>query len=190
MTRMVRKLVAVPVAVVSAVALAVAGGGFALAATQGVLDVPFTEHDNRSDKAPAAPESINPGLTHATNAPSSPGAPEGTPSASPSPSLSGLCVAVQAGAAEVNKANPAFAALTAAAGSAEDIAAYCTALVGDRPVRPAKPTQAASPTISPKPTQAASPTIPPKPTQAAEPTIPPKPEQAVQPTVPPKPQTP
>jgi hypothetical protein len=172
MIKTVRRMLAAPVAALGAAALVLAGGGIALAASQGALDVPFSGHDNRSDKAPAAPATTNPGLTHAATV--VPETPESTathtPSATPSPSLSGLCQAFQAGAADVNHSNPAFGALTAAAGGESNVATYCTDRIGAAHTRPAKPTQAAAPTHPAKPTQAATPGQRTVPTQAATPT--------------------
>jgi hypothetical protein len=175
MIKTVRRMMAAPVAALGAAALVLAGGGIALAASQGALNVPFSGHDNRSDKAPAAPATTNPGLTHAaTVVPETPETPESTaphtPSATPSPSLSGLCQAFQAGAADVNHSNPAFGALTAAAGGESNVATYCTDRIGAAHTRPAKPTQAAAPTHPAKPTQAATPGQRTVPTQAATPT--------------------
>lgn len=177
MSRTVRKLLAVPAAGLAAAGVLVAGGGVAFAASQGALHVPFTGHDNRSPEAPTAPASENPGLSQ-THSPATPSA-DGTqtPSGTPSPSLDGLCQAFQAGANHNGEDNPAFAALTAAAGGADKVSAYCVDRIGPstKPTHPAKPTQAASPTHPAKPTQAASPTHPAKPTQAP---TPPRPTQA------------
>jgi hypothetical protein len=172
MIKTVRRMMAAPVAALGAAALVLAGGGIALAASQGALNVPFSGHDNRSDKAPAAPATTNPGLTHvATVVPDTPeSTATHTPSATPSPSLSGLCQAFQAGAADVNHSNPAFGALTAAAGGESNVATYCTDRIGAAHTRPAKPTQAAAPTHPAKPTHAATPGQRTVPTQAATPT--------------------
>jgi hypothetical protein len=167
MTRFGRKIVAAPAAALAAAGLLVAGGGLAMAASQGAVHVPFTGHDHRSTHAPSAPATSNPGLTRAES--TAPSAPESTepasPSASPSPSLAGLCVAFQAGAAHDGKDNPAFNALTTAAGGADQVAAYCTGLIGPS----TKPTHPARPTHPTRPTQAAQPTHPAKPSQAATP---------------------
>lgn len=171
----VRKLVAAPAVAFSAAGLVLTGGGLAIAASQGALHVPFTGHDNRPDDAPSAPTSTNPGIDR-TDVPGS-GKPSDlptssqSPGATPSPSLEGLCRAFQAGAAEVNHENPAFAALVAAAGGEENLTTYCVDLVGP----PKKPTTPVTPTRPAKPTQAATPTpggaatTPSKPTQAATP---------------------
>lgn len=171
MLRTARKLLAAPVAALGAAALLLAGGGIALAASQGALNVPFTGHDHRSDKAPAAPATTNPGLSRATTTAGARPTASPTPSASPSPSLAGLCQAFQAGAAEVNHSNPAFAALVTAAGGDANIATYCVGLIGPAtgPTHPAMPTQAATPTHPAAPTQAATPTRPDAATHAATP---------------------
>lgn len=187
MTRLKKKIVAAPVAATGIAGLVLAGG-VAVAASAGVIDVPFDGHDNRSDKAPDAPSSTNPGLDRTDGpTPGGPGAsptgganPDGSPQGSPTPSLDGLCKAFQAGAYKDDKKSPAFGALAAAAGGAENVATYCVDRIGERPSRPAKPTQAAQPTKPAKPTQAAQPTQPPQPTQAAQPTQ--KPTQAGKPT--------
>ena len=94
-----------------------------------------------------------------------------THSASPSPNLAGLCHAYQAGALEQGKAseNPAFTALSTAAGGEENLDAFCAELLGTpasqdgeepgddqsegaahgkahKPEHPVKPSQAAEPT--------------------------------------------
>jgi hypothetical protein len=191
MNRLVRRIAALPAVGVAAGALALGGGGLALAATHGAVNVPFTGHDNRADHAPAAPTSANPGLTRTPGAPQSPGTarPTSVPSATPSPSLVGLCHAYQAGAVPRKTSNPAFAALAAAAGGAGQVTGYCSGVLGaashptpshptpSHPTSPAHPAPSATPTHpvpdhattppGPRPTQAASPTIPPRPTRAA-----------------------
>jgi hypothetical protein len=158
MSRPMRKLAAAPVLALGVAGAVLAGGGVALAASQGALHIPFSGHDNRSDNAPSAPASTNPGLTR-TGAPTdaSSSAPEATqtpetPGASPSPSMIGLCRAFQAGATHDGKTNPAFSALAATAGGVDNISTYCVTLIGSpaphpaAPTHPAKPTQAANPT--------------------------------------------
>jgi hypothetical protein len=163
-----RRLAALPVAALAAAGLLVGGGSIAFAAAQGAVHVPFTGHDHRSAHAPAAPSSTNPGLSRTPGQPSSENTPGASathlPSASPSPSLEGLCSAYQAGAVPRKATNPAFAALSAAAGGADGVSAYCTGLIG---AKPAHPSEAASPTIPPHPTQGATRPRPPRPTQAA-----------------------
>lgn len=186
MSRMTRKIAAAPVAALGAGALILGGGGFALAASQGA--VPFTGHDNRSDHAPAAKASTNPGQVtaaskRASHTPSPSDAPTeaadvATPAGTPSPSLRGLCKAFQAGALAKPKTSPAFAALTSAAGGQDQVATYCVTLLA---TPKAHPTQAATPTHPAKPAQAATPTKPAKPAQAATPTKKAHPTQAATP---------
>jgi hypothetical protein len=174
MSRLTSRIAAVPAAILGAAGLVVAGGGIALAASQGAVHVPFTGHDNRPADAPSATATVNPGLTH-TDEPTddatdeatdeaTEGA-EATPGATPSPSLHGLCVAFQAGAMDHAATNPAFTALQTAAGGADNVAAYCVGLIGERshPTHPAKPTQAATPHVRPS-----HPTHPSRPTQAPD----------------------
>jgi len=181
-----RRKLAVPAVALAAAGVLAATGGVALAASNGALHVPFTGHDNRSDKAPTAPESTNPGLgaSGKPSATTTDGAtPKAHPTADPSPSLRGLCVAFQAGSPKDGKTNPAFTALTKAAGGADNVTTYCVALLGTpkaHPTHPAKPTQPVKPTHPAKPTQAASPTKPTHPTKPAKPT------QAASPTQGPK----
>lgn len=166
MSRMTRKITAVPFAALGAGALILSGGGLALAASQGAVDVPFTGHDNRSDKAPAAKSTVNPGQAKATwptpsAEPSKAPGHTPTPAGTPSPSLRGLCKAFQAGALAKSKTSPAFAALTTAAGGQDQVATYCVDVLATprtKPAHPAKPTQAATPTRPAKPSQAATPT--------------------------------
>src|SRR5215212_3258757 len=92
----------------------------------------------------------------------------------------GLCRAYTSGnKAEQGQAleSPAFAALVAAAGGADNVATYCGTVTsgpsGSHPTHPAHPTQAVTPTHPTHPahpTQGASPTHPAHPTQAATPT--------------------
>ncbi len=66
-----------------------------------------------------------------------------TASATPSPNLKGLCTAFQAGATDnPGKASdsPAFQALVNAAGSADQVDAYCAALLANDPSAPVHPT--------------------------------------------------
>ncbi len=158
MARLTRTIVSAPVAVLSAAVLVISGSGLALAASDGALNVPFTGHDNRSERAPEAPAESNPGLDRAAGEEPEPTEePEVTPSsdAAPSPSLKGLCKAYQAGASafEKEKLNPAFIALVAAAGEAESVATYCVELVGEsrKSDRPAKAEGAGKPEGKGKP---------------------------------------
>jgi hypothetical protein len=178
LARGMRKLAAAPVAALTAAGLVLAGGGLAIAASQGAVHVPFTGHDHRSGHAPSAPTSTNPGLTHTTGSSASESTeptagPTHLPSASPSPSLAGLCRAFQAGATHDGKANPAFSALYAAAGGVAATEAFCTNLIGPAPTHPTHPTHPVKPTQAPT----SHPTHPAKPTQAptSHPTHPVKP---------------
>ncbi len=159
---MARRLRTVLTAPVVAVGLVISGGSLALAAAQGALDVPFTGHDNRSDRAPDAPAETNPGLQRAASGEAEgPGDPEDTDAeesgseASPTPSMRGLCRAFQAGARafEKEKVNPAFGALIESAGGAENVATYCVDLVGPskKPEHPAKPDHPTKPEHPAKP---------------------------------------
>lgn len=185
----IRKLVTAPAALAAATGLVVAGGGLALAASQGALHAPFQGHDHRSDHAPSAPASTNPGLSRTdspSGEPSDTATPTAThtPSGTPSPSLEGLCHAFQAGAMSHNHANPAFAALTKAAGGTANIATYCVGLIGPShkpstpvtPTHPAKPTQAPTSHPSTPSRQGNPPTTPPgRPTSLPTPTSHPTP---------------
>lgn len=168
MSRFTRKIAAAPAAAFAAVGMVVAGGGIALAASQGSVHVPFTGHDNRASAAPSASATVNPGLTHTPSAEPSDDAtdesPSAAPSATPSPSLDGLCVAYQAGAMAKAATNPAFTALTTAAGGAGNIDAYCTARIGAPRTHPATPTHPAKPTQAATPHQRTAPTHPAVPT--------------------------
>jgi len=84
-------------------------GGVALAADQGVIDVPGISHREK-DKAPKEKKQ--------------------TPA--PRPSLAGLCKAYQASDSAQRLDNPAFTALTTAAGGAENVTTYCVELVGEK----------------------------------------------------------
>ncbi|MEV6235377.1 hypothetical protein [Lentzea sp. NPDC051838] len=109
-----------------AAAAAAAFGGIALAAAAGALP-----GQHREDPKPASDTTAIVSSTKATT-------PEHKPdhSASPSPSLKGLCQAYTAGAgSEHGKAreNPAFSALITAAGGADKVPAYCSDLLADKP---------------------------------------------------------
>lgn len=102
----------------TAVAVA-ATGGIALAASHGAFDTtPPTHHGTSGTHTPSTVASNS-----ATN----------RPTASPSPNLSGLCHAYEAGAtANRGQAlnSPAFQALVTAAGGANSVGTYCTTLLG------------------------------------------------------------
>ncbi|GAA1436863.1 hypothetical protein GCM10009641_37460 [Mycobacterium cookii] len=119
--------------------------------------------------------------------------PTGTTTGTPSPNLSGLCNAYHAAdGAGKSLDSAAFRVLAEAAGGAEQVAAFCVALVGeprgtgkptDKPSPTGKPTDKPSPTDKPtdkpsptgKPTDKPSPTD--KPTDKPSPTDKPTPTQ-------------
>lgn len=130
-----------------AAAAAAAAGGIALAAATGTL--PGQHHE---EPAPTADTNIV--ATTSTKTTSASAGPEKKPdnSASPSPSLKGLCQAYTAGAgSEHGKAhdNPAFSALVTAAGGADRVPAFCADLLDEKPGKsddksshtPGKPTR-------------------------------------------------
>jgi hypothetical protein len=187
MTRITRKAAAAPAAALAAAGLVLAGGGIAFAASQGAVHVPFSGHDSRPSDAPSATATVNPGITrtHQTPQPADDAtdeSPSESLSATPSPSLEGLCVAYQAGAMDKAATNPAFTALQSAAGGADAVGAYCATLIGEpthpaRPTHPAKPTGAATPNRPAAPGhRVAPPTHPVKPTSAPEVSEAPSPE--------------
>jgi hypothetical protein len=117
---------------------AAAAGGIALAAAAGALP-----GQQREEPAPTAGTNVV-STTSTTPKAATPGTPGEKPdnSASPSPSLQGLCQAYTAGAgAEHGKAreNPAFSALTAAAGGADKVPAFCADLLADKSEKTGKP---------------------------------------------------
>lgn len=117
-------LLTVKIAAVSAAA----AGGIALAAAAGTLP-----GQHREEPAPTADTNVV-----VTTSATATGKPDQKPdhSASPSPSLKGLCQAYTAGAgSEHGKAhdNPAFSALITAAGGADRVPAFCADLLGDKP---------------------------------------------------------
>ena len=128
------------VPVLAGVALLVAG-----------CDSPPEAEKKAADSAVAAAKSAEAKSSHA-------------PQATPSPSLRGLCTAYQAGATANNGkalSNPAFSSLVAAAGGKDEVAAYCTKLVGAPPTHPAgKPSSVPSgkPTAVPSVAPTAHPT--------------------------------
>lgn len=133
--RTLRNLGAAKAALVAAL-LVLAGGGIALAAASGpaapsgthsgrpAFAAPRTDASERSE--PEAPD---------TDAPETDSGKPKSAGETPSPSLIGLCHAVQAGAtSNPGKAieNPAFSVLVDAAGGRDKVAAYCTELIGPR----------------------------------------------------------
>lgn len=130
----VTKLLAAKLLAATAVAAA-ATGGLALAATTGALPTPsghthpaVTPSSGGHDGA-GGPGAQASGLDVGAGSSSA----AAHASATPSPSLVGLCRAYQAGAtSNPGQAahNPAFTALTTAAGGADGVDAYCIALIG------------------------------------------------------------
>ena len=121
---------------------AAAAGGIALAAAAGSLP-----GQQRDEHAPPADTKV---VTTSTTEAARSAKPEQKPdnSASPSPSLKGLCQAYTAGAgSEHGKShdNPAFSALITAAGGAERVPGFCASLLGEKPGKsdrePGKPTR-------------------------------------------------
>jgi hypothetical protein len=100
----------------------VAGGGIALAAAGGDPAPQAVEHRTVASPSPK----VDP---KPTDEPGDEPGDEPTSDASPSPSLTGLCKAYQAGgyasSTKNGHVNPAWSALEAAAGGAEDVATYC-----------------------------------------------------------------
>ncbi|NJP35513.1 hypothetical protein [Micromonospora thermarum] len=159
------KLLTLKVAGATAVA-AVATGGVALAATNGVLPNPLTDNA----KVQPSPD--------ATGKPSKQAgkSAEGKNAASPSPSLVGLCHAFRAGAGDnPGKAleNPAFSALITAAGTKEEVAAFCDDLLAKKDARKntptVRPTEARPSHTAGKPDSAPT-TVPSKPAGGGRPT--------------------
>jgi hypothetical protein len=130
----VAKLLAAKLLTASAVATA-AVGGMSVAAATGSLPAPLQDAAHSTFNAPAHGHGHGHGkpnpLPGKTDEPGS--------SASPSPSLKGLCTAYQAGATDNNGNaihNPAFQALVTAAGGTSKLTAYCTKLIGPAPTHP------------------------------------------------------
>jgi hypothetical protein len=113
-----------------AAAATVATGGAALAAATNVLpdQAQSVAHDLLNAPAPSEHGDHN---SEQVGKPAA--KPGDAPKATPSPSLRGLCRAYQAGATSNHgKAltNPAFSALVSAAGGKDNLADYCTKLIG------------------------------------------------------------
>jgi hypothetical protein len=164
---------------VAAAAATASIGGLALAAATGSLPPAAQNAAHDLVRAPAASSQSADADNKSDTATQ-----QSAPSATPSPSMIGLCRAYSAGVAtSKGKAldNPAFNALTTAAGSEAAVPTYCTTLlateVGGKPT--ALPTQAQihRPSTAPSGPPATHPTGPP----ATHPTGPP----ATHPTGPP-----
>jgi hypothetical protein len=101
-------------------------------ATQSTTQISPAETDEPTDDADATDVSSDDQDPPESDSP--------TDTATPSPSLDGLCKAYQAGAANnpgKALANPAFTVLVAAAGGTDNVAAYCVTLVGPARTHPA-----------------------------------------------------
>jgi len=132
----VAKLLAAKLLTASAVATA-AVGGMSVAAATGSLPAPLQDAAHSTFNAPA--HGHGRGHGHGKPNPLPGKTDEPGSSASPSPSLKGLCTAYQAGATDNNGNaihNPAFQALVTAAGGTSKLTAYCTKLVGPAPTHP------------------------------------------------------
>jgi hypothetical protein len=139
--------VAAKLLTISGVALAATGGIAAAAASTGHLPSPLPHSSHASEVAVAAVASSHnkPTATASTSASPSASATEtdsdsseptgAHPSATPSPSLRGLCRSWLARPHEHGKAdtNPAFTVLVTAAGGTDSVQAYCTDLLATAP---------------------------------------------------------
>lgn len=176
--RMSDKLLAAKVGIAAALAAA-ATGGVALAAAAHTQTEP-AHHALPASTSVAAPShdgtptpkatkaAVPPPPSHAAAASAAPTAPGGAgshPSASPSPSLRGLCIAYLAneitGGKRMN--NPAFGALVTAAGGKDKITTYCLTLLraDPHPTRPAKSYSIGPPIPSPGHGLSGPPDVPP-----------------------------
>jgi hypothetical protein len=179
--RMSDKLLAAKLGIAAALAAA-ATGGVALAAAAHTQTEPAhhalpastsvaaPSHDGtptpRATKAAVPPPPPPP--SHAAAASAAPTAPGGAgshPSASPSPSLRGLCIAYLANEITGGKRmdNPAFGALVTAAGGKDKITTYCLTLLraDPHPTRPAKSYSIGPPILSPGHRLSGPPDVPP-----------------------------
>lgn len=187
--------------------VALTSGGFALANSAHLPDLPLLPDrasDRASDRAtesvsttPGRGVSTSPGATSpsggtgstgpSSSATGSAGSPSETPSGTPTPTpdFKGLCKAFQAadrGEAVSSLGSAAFQALAAQAGGADRIATYCIDLIGP-PKETGRPTDKPTPTTRPtpgKPTDKPTPTTQATPTSKPTPTI--KPTPTVKPT--------
>jgi hypothetical protein len=115
--------------------VSVATGGVALAAATNTLpdQAQSVAHDLLNAPSPDEHSSAAQEAQEASEAKQAAAKPSAAPQAMPSPALRGLCTANQAGAtSNSGKAlsNPAFGTLVTAAGGTDEVAAYCTKLVG------------------------------------------------------------
>jgi len=119
----------------------------------------------RATKAAIPPPPPPSHAAAASAAPTAPGGARSHPSASPSPSLRGLCIEYLANEITGGKRmdNPAFGALVTAAGGKNKITIYClTLLRADRqPTRPARSDSIGPPILSPGHRLSGPPDVPP-----------------------------
>ncbi|MCX6395011.1 MAG: hypothetical protein NTV23_00820 [Propionibacteriales bacterium] len=159
-------------AIAAGVAVLLAGGGFAYAASTGHLPE-ILGGDHRSETG-ASNAAQAPGQGEPTDGPTrTPGVQ--VPAGTPTPSLRGLCRAFQAQAdTNPGKAqdNPAFSALARAAGGKSGIATFCVDLIGAPQAEPTsgKPTDKPSGKPSTLPTADGTPSA--NPTKSANPNKP------------------
>lgn len=136
-------LAALKVAGAAAIATA-ATGGIALAAASGALPFQAQQHVPAvaGHSADTTPAGVVPAGASADAGSSEAPRPSNIPAGTPSPSLSGLCHAYQAGAMSHGNVanNPAFTALIRAAGGTDSVAAYCVTLIGPAPTHHGRPT--------------------------------------------------
>jgi hypothetical protein len=178
--RMSDKLLAAKVGIAAALAAA-ATGGVALAAAAHTQTEPAhhalpastsvaaPSHDGtptpRATKAAVPPPPPPSHAAAASAAPTAPGGAGSHPSASPSPSLRGLCIAYLANEITGGKRmdNPAFGALVTAAGGKNKITIYCLTLLrtDPHPTRPAKSYSIGPPILSPGHHLSGPPDVPP-----------------------------
>lgn len=173
-------------AIATGVVVALSTGGFALAATDHLPTLPDQASDqatesvakNRATTAPTAavtttaattPEATKTKKAKKTEKTKAPKPVEPSSTSAPSPNFAGLCNAFQAHKSLDGKwlDSSAFTALATEAGSKENIATYCVALIGEPKVKATKapkPAKEAKPTKAPK-TEKAKPTKAPKPTK-------------------------
>jgi len=131
------KVLAAKLLTVAGIALAAATGGIAAAASTGHLPSPLPHSDHASSIAVAAVASSHDQPTSTATASASASATgssepsDAHPSASPSPSLRGLCQAWLSRPHEHGKADtsPAFSYLVSTAGGVDAVEAYCTDLL-------------------------------------------------------------
>ena len=179
--RMSDKLLAAKVGIAAALAAA-ATGGVALAAAAHTQTEPAhhahpastsvaaPSHDRtptpRATKAAIPPPPPPPSHAAAASAaPTAPGGARSHPSASPSPSLRGLCIEYLANEITGGKRldNPAFGALVTAAGGKSKITIYCLTLLraDPHPTRPARSYSIGPPMLSPGHRLSGPPDVPP-----------------------------